>query len=46
MVTKENGFMLNRKETRSVRYPAETIIDADYADDLVLHANAPVQTES
>ena len=41
---KENGFKL-RKE-RSRRYPAEAITDADYADDIVLLANAPAQSET
>ena len=31
---------------RSRRYPAKTITDADYADDLVLLANAPAQAET
>ena len=34
------------KKTRSGRYPAETITDADYADDIALLANAPTQAES
>ena len=41
---KENGLTL--RNTRSRRYPAENITDADYADDLVLLANTPAQTES
>ena len=36
-VMKENGLTL--KQARSRRYPAETITDADYADDLVLLAD-------
>ena len=40
---KENGFRL--KKTRNRRYPAETITDADYADDQELHANTPAQAK-
>ena len=32
-----------RKETR---YPAQTITDADYADDIALLTNKPAQTET
>ena len=38
---RENGFELTKK--RSKRYPAKTITDADYADDLALLANMPNQ---
>ena len=38
---KDNGLKL--KEERSRRYPAETITDADYADDIALTANTPSQ---
>ena len=38
---KENGFKLTKERSR--RYPAKTITDADYADDIALLANAPVQ---
>ena len=38
---KENGFTL-KKQTISSRYPAETIEDADCADDLALLTNAYV----
>ena len=38
-LTKENGFTL--KEARSRQYPAETIADTDYADDIALLANTP-----
>ena len=31
--------------TRSRRYPEETLIDADYADELELLANIPPQAE-
>ena len=41
---KENGFEQIKKRSR--RYPAKTITDADYADDIALLANAPVQTET
>ena len=40
---KVNGFTL--KKTRSRWYPAETITDADYADDIALLANTPTQAE-
>ena len=39
---KENGFKL-AKERR--RYPAKTITDVDYADDIVLLSNLPAQAE-
>ena len=41
---RENGFELTKK--RSKRYPAKTIIDAVYADDLALLANTPNQAET
>ena len=41
---KENGFKLAKE--RSWRFPAQTITHADYADDIVLLANSPAQTES
>ena len=41
---KENGFKLTKE--RSTRYPAKTITDADYADDIALLANAPNQAET
>ena len=41
---KENGFELTKK--RSWRYPAKTIIDADYADDIAILANIPNQAET
>ena len=40
---KKNGFTLKKARRR---YPAETITDADYADDLALLANTPIQAES
>ena len=41
---KENGFTLKR--VRSRRYPAQTITDADYVDDIALMVNTPTQAES
>ena len=41
---RENGFKLTKK--RSKRYPAKTITDAKYADDLALLANTPNQAET
>ena len=41
---KENGFKLAKERSR--RYPAQTITDADYADDIALLANLPAQAES
>ena len=41
---KENGFKLIKESNRS--YPAKTIIDADYVDDIALLANAPAQAEA
>ena len=41
---KENGFDLTKKRSR--RYPAKTITDADYADDIAILANIPVQAET
>ena len=40
----ENGFKLTKERGR--RYPAKTITDADYADDIALLANAPAQSET
>ena len=40
----ENGFELTKKRSRS--YPAKTITDADYADDITILANAPAQAET
>ena len=36
---KENGFELTKKRSRM--YPAKTITDADYTDDIAILANAP-----
>ena len=41
---RENGFELTKKRSR--RYPAKTIIDADYADDIAILANTPNQAET
>ena len=39
---RENGFELTKKR----RYPAKTITDADYADDIAILANTPDQAET
>ena len=41
---KDKGFKLT--EERSRMYPAHTITDADYADDIALLANTPAQAET
>ena len=41
---KENGFIL--RKAKSKRYPAETITDAVYADDIAPLAITPTQAES
>ena len=41
---RESGFELTKKRSR--RYPAKTITDADYADDIALLANTPKQAET
>ena len=41
---RENYFELTKKRSR--RYPAKTITDADYADDIALLANTPNQAET
>ena len=41
---RENGFVLTKKRSR--RYPAKTITDADYADDIALLANPPNKAET
>ena len=41
---RENGFEPTKKRSR--RYPAKTITDADYADDIALLANTPNQAET
>ena len=41
---RQNGFELTKKRSR--KYPAKTITDADYADDIALLANTPNQAET
>ena len=41
---KENGFNLAKERSRG--YPAQTIMDADYAGDIALLANLPTPYES
>ena len=41
---KENGFKLTKERSR--RYPAKTITDADYADDIAFLANATAHAET
>ena len=41
---RENVFELTKK--RSIRFPAKTITDADYTDNLALLANTPNQAET
>ena len=41
---RENAFELMEKRSR--RYPAKTITDADYADDIAILANTPDQAET
>ena len=41
---KEDSFTLEK--ARSRQYPARTITDEDYADDITLPANTPAQAES
>ena len=41
---KDNGFNLTQERSR--RYPAQTITDADHADDIALLANTPTQAET
>ena len=44
---KENDFTVKKKKkARSRRYPAETITDADYIDDLAFLPNTPTLAES
>ena len=43
-IKKKNSFKLTKKKNR--RYPAQTITDADYTDDIALLANAPAQIET
>ena len=41
---RENGFELTKKRSR--RYPAKTITDADYTDDIAILTNTPDQAET
>ena len=41
---RENSFELTKKRSR--RYPAKTITDSDYADDIAIVANTPKQAET
>ena len=41
---RENGFELIKKRSR--RYPAKTITDANYADDIAILAKTPNQAET
>ena len=41
---KDNSFKLTKERIR--RYPAHTNTDVDYADNIVLQANTPTQTET
>ena len=41
---KENGFELTKKWSR--RYPAKTITDTDYANDIAILVNTPAQAET
>ena len=41
---KENGFKLVKERSR--RYPVQTIMDVDNADDIALLANTPAQAET
>ena len=41
---KDNGYKLTKERSR--RYPAQTIMDADYADDIALRANILTQAEA
>ena len=41
---KEDGLELIKKRSR--RYPAKTITDANYTDDIAILANAPAQAKT
>ena len=41
---KDKGFKLTKERSR--RYPTQTIMDADYTDDIVLLANTPTQAKT
>ena len=42
-IMKDNGFKLAKERSR---YPAKTIKDADYTNDIALLANTPAQAET
>ena len=41
---KDNGFKLAKERSR--RYPAQTITDVDYADNIARLANTPAKAKS
>ena len=41
---KDNSFRLTKERNR--RYPAQTITDVDYTDDIALLVNSPAQAET
>ena len=41
---KDNGFKLTKQRSR--RYPAQTIMDANYTNDIALLANTPAQAKT
>ena len=43
-IMKDNGFKLAKE--RSIRHPAQTITDANYADDIAPLTNTPAQAET
>ena len=43
-IYKENSFEPSKKRSR--RYPSKTITDANYADDIVILANTPIQAKT
>ena len=43
-IMKDNGFKLAKERSR--RYPAQTITDVDYADDIALLVNTPAQAKT
>ena len=43
-LVKDNGFKLENERSR--RYSAQTITDANYADDIALLANTPTQSKT
>ena len=43
-IMKDNSFKLAKERSR--RYPAQTVTDADYAEDIALLVNTPAQAET